>query len=43
MKGEMLVMPHPIFRRYYKMKKFSEVDPEFDLCPRVREATDVPN
>lgn len=29
-------MPHPIFRRYYKMKRFSEVDPEFDLCPRIR-------
>lgn len=38
-----MVLPHPTIRRYYKMKKFAEVDPEYPLYPQVRKPVEVPD
>ncbi len=43
LKGETMVLPHPTIRRYYKTKRFSEVDPEYSLCPKVRKPVEVPD
>ena len=43
LKGETMVLPHPTIRRYYKMKKFAEVDPEYSLYPQVRKPVEVPD
>lgn len=38
-----MVLPHPTLRRYYKLKAFSEVDPEYELCPKIRKPVEVPD